>query len=87
MDKIATELLIKWEGLSSSLDLTQQEEETIRQNYRGYADQKREVLYTWKHNKGNGATFGALIDAAEGVSNRQLADAIRDLMKTLPAGP
>ena len=80
--KIAREL-IKWEELTPSLGLTQQEEVNIRETYRDYADQKREALYTWKRNKGNGATYGALIDAAEDISNAQLAAGVRELMKEL----
>ena len=83
MDKIAGELLTDWEELSPSLDLTQAQERNIRKTHGEYADQKREALRAWKHNKGKGATFGALIAAAEEVSNMQLADDIRDLMKTL----
>ena len=83
MDKIAGKLLTDWEELSPSLDLTQAQEKNIRRTYREYADQKREALRAWKHNEGNRATFGALIAAAEEVSNMQLAHGIKDLMKTL----
>ena len=83
MDTIARELLIRWEELSPSLGLKQHQEQNIRRTYSEYADQKREALRAWKHNKGKGATFGALIAAAEKVSNMQLADGIRDLMETL----
>ena len=65
------------------MGLKQHQEQDIRESYRGYADQKREALRAWKHNKGKGATFSALIAAAEKVSNMQLADGIRDLMETL----
>ena len=82
MAKIAREL-IKWEELTPSLGLTQQDEVNIRATYRDYADQKCQALYTWKHNKGKGATYGALIAAAEDISNEQLADGVRDLMKEL----
>lgn len=81
--KIANELLTKWEELSPSLGLTQPQEVTIRKTHRDYADQKREVLYMWKKNKGNEATYGSLIAAAEDTSNKELADGIRDLLKKL----
>ena len=80
--KIAREV-IKWEELTPSLGLTQQDEVNIRATYRDYEDQKRQALYTWKRNKGNGATYGTLIAAAESISNQQLADGVRDLMKEL----
>ena len=80
--KIAREV-IKWEELTPSLGLTQQDEVNIRETYKDYADQKREALYTWKRNKGDGATYGALIAAAESTSNEQLADGVRKLMKEL----
>ena len=81
--KIARELIIKWEELTPSLGLTQQDEVNIRETFRDYANQKREALYTWKRNKGDGATYGALIAAAEGISNQQLEDGVRKLMKEL----
>ena len=83
MATIARDYLTKWEELTPSLGLTQQNEVNIRETYRDYADQKREALYIWKRNKGNDATYGTLIAAAEGISNMQLADGIRDLMKGL----
>ena len=83
LDKIAREYLTQWEALSSSLGLTVVEEEDIRRTHKEYADQKRAVLRRWKHNKGNGATYGAFIAAAEGISNMELADGVRDLMKEL----
>ena len=83
LDKISREYLTQWESLSPSLGLTVVEEEDIRRTYKEYVDQKRAVLRRWKHNKGNGATYGAFIAAAEGISNMELADGVRDLMKEL----
>ena len=80
---IAREYLTTWEELTPSLGLTEQDEVNIRATYKDYANQKREALYTWKHNKGDGATYGALIAAAEGISNMNLADGVRNLMKKL----
>ena len=82
--KVAREFLMKWEEISPSLGLTQQQEESIRRTYRDYEDQKREALYMWKRNKGNEATFDAFITAAEGISNMELADTLRGFMKTIP---
>ena len=81
---IAREFLTKWEELSPSLGLTQQQGESIRRTHSDYEDQKRESLRTWKRNKGNEATFGAFITTAEGISNMELADSVRGLMKTIP---
>ena len=77
---IARKFLTKWEELSPSLGLTQQQEESIRRTLSDYEDQKRESLRWWKRNKGNKATFGAFIAAAESISNMQLADSLRDLI-------
>ena len=81
LEHLAREYLTQWEALSTSLGLTAVEEEDIRRTHREYADQKCAVLRRWKHNKGNGATYGAFIAAAEGISNMELADGVRDLMK------
>lgn len=85
LDKIAREFLTDWEELSSSLGLTEQQEHSIHKTNREYADQKREAVRTWKRNKGNGATYGAFIAAAEEISNMQLADNVRSLLKGMPA--
>ena len=82
--KVAREFLMKWEELSPSLGLTRPQEESIRRTYRDYEDQKREALHMWKRNKGNEATFGAFITAAEGIFNMELADSVRGFMKTIP---
>ena len=83
LDKISREYLTQWEALSTSLGLTVVEEEDICRTHKEYADQKRAVLRRWKHNKGNGATYSAFIAAAEGISNMELADGVRELMKEL----
>ena len=75
---------MKWEEISPSLGLTQQQEESIRRTYRDYEDQKRESLRMWKRNKGDEATFGAFITAAEGIFDMELADSVRGFMKTIP---
>ena len=82
--KIAREFLIRWEDLSPSLGLTRLQQESIRSTYPNYDDQKRVSLYIWKRNKGNEATFGAFITAAESIDNIELADSVRGLMKPIP---
>ena len=72
---------MSWEELSPHLKLTVQQEHSIRRTFQDYERQKREALYMWKRNKGNGATYGFFITAAETISNVQLADSVRDLLK------
>ena len=78
---IARDHLVKWEELAPHLELTVQQENEIRLTFWEYADQKCEALCTWKRNKGNGATYSSFITAAETISNMQLADSVRDLLK------
>ena len=78
---IARAYLVRWEELSSHLELTASQEHSIRQTFKDYEDQKREALHTWKRNKGNGATYDSFITAAETISNMQLADNVRALLK------
>ena len=78
---IARDYLVSWEELAPHLELTVQQEQSIRKTFREYEDQKREVLRTWKRNKGNEATYHILITAAETISNMQLADDVKALLK------
>ena len=63
------------------MGLTCPQENEIRRTFQVYADQKREALHTWKRNKGNGATYDSFITAAKSISNMQLVDNVRDLLK------
>ena len=72
---------MSWEELLPHLELTVQQEHSIQQTFKDYDYQKREALRTWKRNKGNGATYGSFITAAETISNVQLADSVRALLK------
>ena len=84
---IARDYLRSWEELTPHLELTVPQENEIRRTFREYADQKREALRMWKRNKGNGATYDSFITAAETISNMQLADNVRALLKArLPPG-
>ena len=78
---IARKYLVSWEELAPHLGLTASQEHSIRQTFRMYEDQKREALRTWKKNKGDGATYCTFITAAETISNMQLADDVRALLK------
>ena len=78
---ITRDYLESWEELAPHLELTVPQENEIRKTFREYADQKREVLRMWKRNKGNGSTYRTFITAAEIISNMQLADNVRALLK------
>ena len=78
---IARDHLTKWESLKPYLGLSRQQQVEIRKSYPGdYGEQKRECLEVWKEMKGNKATYGALITAAEGAKDQQLADRVRDML-------
>ena len=71
-----------WKPLGPYLDLTRQQEEEIAHKYRdNLGMQKRECLEVWKEVKGEGATYRALILAAEEAEDRQLADCVRSLLE------
>ena len=81
--------LLDWGELSPHLQLTPQQEYTIRQNHVGnYEAQKLGALRRWKANEGDAATYGALITAATAVSNMELVDSVKSLlrMRQKPAG-
>ena len=78
---IARDYLVRWEELAPHLGLIAAQEQSIRQTFQEYEDQKCEALHRWKRNKGNGATYRTFITAAETISNRQLADNVRALLQ------
>ena len=80
MAKIATKLT-KWEPLRPFLKLTRPQEETIRRNYHTYERQKMKLLEKWKMSKGNEATYGALITAAEMVADDRLAAELKKMIR------
>lgn len=85
--KIASDYQVNWGELAPHLGLTLQQEQEIRHSFRQYRHQKRELLLKWRETKGIGATYRALITAAENVSNMQLADGLRNLLRTrVPTG-
>ena len=79
---IARDHLTDWEPLSPYLGLSRQQEAVIHNTYHHYGKQKRECLEVWKETKGNGATYGALITAAEKARDQQLADTVRSMLGT-----
>ena len=42
--------------------------------------QKQECLEVWKEAKGDGATYRAIISAAEEAGDKQLADCVKSLL-------
>ena len=74
---IAQEHLTKWEEISPFLELKDVTDDQIRRTPGGYAEQKKALLREWKRLHSNGATFRALIRAAEEAQNMLLADKLR----------
>ena len=82
---IARKQLTDWESLRPYLGLDRQQQVVIRNSYPGdYGQQKRECLEVWKEIKGNGATYGALITAAENANNQLFADRVKGMLATKP---
>ena len=78
---IARKHLTDWESLRPYLGLSRQQQVDIRNSDPGnYGKQKRECLEVWKEKKGNKATYGALITAAEKAEDQQLADRVRAML-------
>ena len=78
---IARDLLTDWESLSPYLGLSHAKKEEIRMSYPGeYRKQKQECLQEWTELKGNEATYGAFITAAEESKHQQLADGVRTML-------
>ena len=78
IDEISNKYLTNWKRLRSVLGLTRAHEESIcTRNLEG---QRREFLYKWNELKGDSATYRSLINAAETVQNKNLADNIRRLL-------
>ena len=79
---IARDYLTDWEDLHPFLGLSRAQKKEIIKSFQGdYGKQKRECLEVWKEVKGDGATYRALISAAEKAKNRELADNVRGMVK------
>ena len=72
---IARDHVVRWQLLSPHLGLSQQEEDEISKL--DLTKRKHKCLEVWKKMKGNEATYGALIIAAERAGFPQLATAVR----------
>ena len=82
LSKIAAKYLRKWEKLSPELKLTPQQETEIKETLRDYDEQKREALRKWKEINGNAATYSAFITAATAISNMELVDNVKAMLRT-----
>lgn len=77
--KIAADYLVDWHELSPELGLKPADEIEISETFKIFGHQKREALLKWKKREGRAATYRALIDAAETINNKQLADDVREM--------
>ena len=77
--KIAS-FLRNWNELSPHLELTPEKENEIRETFRDYGVQKKEILLEWKKIKGAAATYKAFIAAARSTSNVKLVEDVENLL-------
>ena len=79
---IARDHLTQWESLHPFLGLNRAQKKEIARSYpANYGLQKQECLEVWKEVKGDGATYRALISAAEDAKDQELADTIRNMLQ------
>ena len=79
---IARDHMTQWESLRPFLGLNTAKNEEIARSYpANYGLQKQKCLEVWKEVKGGGATYRALISAAEDARDQQLADAIKSMLQ------
>ena len=86
IEKIAREYLTDWKGLRPHLGLSRPQEVEINESSTDYGEQKRAFLYMWKEQEGSGATYRALITAAEKIKNKQLAENVEAMVVSNPTG-
>ena len=67
--------MVEYYILSTYLGLSQEQRNAF--GMLGWAEKKHECLKVWKEMKGNEATYGALITAAEKAKDQKLADAVK----------
>ena len=84
---IARDHLTDWESLRPYLGLSHTQSEDIHKTYRHYGEQKHACLEVWKKVKGNEATYGAFIAAAEEARNQRLADGVRAMLTNASKEP
>ena len=80
---IARHYLNDWEALCPHLGLSCNQETAIARSHpQDYARQRHKCLQEWRRTKGVGATYQALISAAEEAKQQFLADNVRDLINS-----
>ena len=84
---IAQEYLTDWKALRPHLGLNLAQEDDISKSSRDHGEQKRNFLYKWSETKGSEATYGALVDAANKIRNRKLADSVKALLEERSSTP
>ena len=78
---IAKDYLNDWKDLRPYLELSYNQQTAIAKSDPGdYARQRHECLEEWRKTKGTGATYHALILAAEKAKQQLLADRVRNLI-------
>ena len=78
---IASKDVSDWEALAVHLGVTDPEKRKIRNSFPSDVEmQARRCLEKWKGEKGNVATYQALITAAENVNDQLLADNVRAML-------
>ena len=80
--KIAREYLNRWNELAPFLGLTEGQETEVQNSSSDYGDQKRAALLKWRAVKGRAATYAAFIAAANEAGLANLADNVRDLLRS-----
>ena len=82
LEVIARECSFDWMALRPHLGLSSAQEQDINRSESQYGEQRRVCLYKWKEVKGTSATYRALVEAANRISNRMLADKVKEVMNT-----
>ena len=86
IDEIARKYLSNWEKLCPHLGLSPPQKAAISKSHiRDYEEQKCKCLYKWKETKGHRATYRALIQAAEAVEDKQLAENVAKMLQPTPS--
>ena len=79
---ITREYLTHWESLVPHLGLMRTDEVDIGKTNTNYGMQKTECLQKWKQRMGDKATYGALITAATEAKDQQLADRVKNMIRS-----
>lgn len=78
---VIAECLINWKRLAPYLGLTEADERTIGEDYRGdFELQKREALRKWKRKCGSEATYSRLVQILCGTGCVDLAEKVKEVL-------